>query len=195
MTEPNNPEPISTEPISAEPNGTEPGNTPAAKTKSAGPSAPAAKAAPKRRFGGTPAQILSALKFYKVLAYATGTMLLLLVVELVLRYGFQSVLMAGGTDTTGAAHGLGLVSLDGGVMAIAGGVNLSTMVLIVHGWMYVIYLIADFRLWTLMRWPFGKLVLIALGGVVPFLSFIVEARVHKEVLAEVAANPKAGKRY
>ncbi|MHA7177995.1 DUF3817 domain-containing protein [Arthrobacter sp. Sr24] len=156
---------------------------------------PAAKPAPKRRFGGTPAQILIALKFYKYLAYATGAMLLLLTVELILRYAFTSVLVAGGTDTTGAPHGFGLVSIDGGVMPVTGGVNLSTMVLIVHGWMYVVYLIADFRLWTLMRWPFSKLILIALGGVVPFLSFFVEAKVHKEVLAEVAANPKAGKRY
>lgn len=157
---------------------------------------PAAPATPKRRFGGTPAQIMTALKFYKVLAYATGAMLLLLVIELVLRYAFGSVLVAGGTNSiTGEAHGFGLVNIDGGAMAVTGGVNLSTMVLIVHGWMYVVYLIADFRLWTLMRWPFGKLVLIALGGVVPFLSFIVEGRVHKEVLAEVAANPKAGKRY
>lgn len=173
---------------------TESKNTKSSTTPAAGTS-PASKPTPKRRFGGTPAQILSALKFYKVLAYATGTMLLLLVVELVLRYGFQSVLVAGGTDTAGLAHGLGLVNIDGGVMAVTGGVNLSTMVLIIHGWMYVAYLIADFRLWTLMRWPFGKLVLIALGGVVPFLSFIVETKIHKEVLAEVAANPKAGKRY
>lgn len=178
---------------------TEPKNT----ESNAAPDAPAlpeaakkdTKAAPKRRFGGTPAQILTALTFYKYLAYATGVMLLLLVVELVFRYGFGSVLVAGGTDTTGAAHGFGLVSIDGGVMPVTGGVNLSTMVLIIHGWMYVVYLISDFRLWTLMRWPFSKLVLIALGGVVPFLSFIVEAKVHKEVLAEVAANPKAGKRY
>jgi integral membrane protein len=154
------------------------------------------KPSPKRRFGGTPAQILTALKFYKVLAYSTGTMLLLLVAELVLRYGFHSVLMAGGTNNvTGAAHGFGMVNIDGGVMAVTGGFNLSTMVLIIHGWMYVVYLIADFRLWSLMRWQFGKLILIALGGVVPFLSFIVEGRIHKEVLAEVAANPKAGKRY
>ena len=169
---------------------TEPSNTESTDTPVA-----ARPATPKRRFGGTPAQILTALKFYKVLAYATGTMLLLLVIELVLRYGFQSVLVAGGTDTLGASHGFGLVNIDGGVMPVTGGVNLSTMVLIIHGWMYVVYLIADFRLWTLMRWPFGKLVLIALGGVIPFLSFFVEAKVHKEVLAEVAANPKAGKRY
>jgi len=154
------------------------------------------KPAPKRRFGGTPAQILSALKFYKVLAYATGVMLLLLVIELVLRYAFNSVLVAGGTNAiTGESHGFGLVSIDSGVMAVTGGLNISTMVLIIHGWMYVVYLIADFRLWSLMRWNFGKLILIALGGVVPFLSFIVEGRVHKEVLAEVAANPQAAKRY
>lgn len=162
---------------------------------SSSPSGQPAKAAPKRRFGGTPAQIMSALRFYKYTAYATGIMLLLLVVELIFRYGFQSVLVAGGTDTAGAAHGFGLVNIEGGVMPVTGGVNLSTMVLIIHGWMYVVYLIGDFRLWTLMRWSFSRLVLIALGGVVPFLSFIVEARVHKEVLAEVAANPKAGKRY
>lgn len=166
-------------------------------SKSTGtPAASTNAAKPKRRFGGTPAQIMTALKFYKVLAYATGAMLLLLVIELVLRYAFSSVLVAGGTNSiTGESHGFGLVNIDGGAMAVTGGVNLSTMVLIVHGWMYVVYLIADFRLWTLMRWPFGKLVLIALGGVVPFLSFIVEGKVHKEVLAEVAANPKAGKRY
>lgn len=162
----------------------------------AAPAGATPKPAPKRRFGGTPAQILSALKFYKVLAYATGVMLLLLVIELVLRYAFNSVLVAGGTSAiTGDSHGFGLVSIDSGVMAVTGGLNLSTMVLIIHGWMYVVYLIADFRLWSLMRWNFGKLILIALGGVVPFLSFIVEGRVHKEVLGEVAANPQAAKRY
>ena len=159
------------------------------------PAGQPAKTAPKRRFGGTPAQILGALTFYKYTAYATGVMLLLLVVELIFRYAFQSVLVAGGTDTSGAAHGFGLVNIDGGVMPVTGGVNLSTTVLIIHGWMYVVYLIGDFRLWTLMRWPFSRLVLIALGGVVPFLSFIVETKVHKEVLAEVAAHPKAAKRY
>jgi len=59
----------------------------------------------------------------------------------------------------------------------------------------VVYLIADFRLWSLMRWRFPKFILIALGGVIPFLSFIVEGRIHKQVLAEVAANPQAPKRY
>ena len=124
----------------------------------------------KRRFGGTHAQIRSALKFYKVFSYVTGVLLLALVVEMIAKYGFDTEI-------------------------IVGGVNLSIGVLILHGWMYVVYLLSDFRLWQLMRWPFSKFLLIALGGVVPFLSFIVEGRVHRQVLAELDAHPEAAKRY
>jgi integral membrane protein len=46
--------------------------------------------------------------------------------------------------------------------------------LIVHGWLYVVYLYANFRLWILLRWGIGKFLLIAAGGVVPFLSFFTE---------------------
>ena len=60
-------------------------------------------------------------------------------------------------------------------------VNLSTGILMVHGWFYVVYLFSDFRLWSLMRWPFTRFIIIALGGVVPFLSFILEARIGREV--------------
>jgi integral membrane protein len=59
----------------------------------------------------------------------------------------------------------------------------------------VVYLISNFRLWTLMRWPFLKLILLALGGVVPFLSFFVEKKFHAEVEAELAAHPQAAQRY
>ena len=124
----------------------------------------------KRRFGGTHAQIRSALKFYKVFSYVTGVLLLALVVEMIAKYGFNTEI-------------------------IVGSVNLSIGVLILHGWMYVVYLLSDFRLWQLMRWPFSKFLLIALGGVVPFLSFIVEGRVHRQVLAELDAHPEAAKRY
>ncbi len=151
---------------------------------------------PRRRFGGTMAQIRSAAGFYKVMAYLTGSMLLLLCAELVVRYVFGSVLMAGGTEAaTGAAHGFGLVAAQEGGYGVTGGFNVSTAVLIVHGWMYVVYLISDFRLWSLMRWPFRKFIVIALGGVIPFLSFIVEGRIHKEVAGELVANPQASKRY
>lgn len=56
------------------------------------------------------------------------------------------------------------------------GLNLTVAILIVHGWLYVLYLFADFRLWTLMRWSFFRFLLIAAGGVVPLLSFFTEAR-------------------
>jgi integral membrane protein len=172
-------------------------STPETPETPAAAATPATPKTPKRRFGGTVAQIRSALEFYKVLAYATGTMLLLLTTELVVRYGFHSVLMAGGTDAvTGGGHGFGFTAVGAdGSFGVLGGVNVSTLVLIVHGWMYVVYLIADFRLWSLMRWPFRRFILIALGGVIPFLSFIVEGRIHKEVRNELAAYPKASKRY
>ncbi|WP_455834934.1 DUF3817 domain-containing protein [Pseudarthrobacter siccitolerans] len=148
----------------------------------------------KRRFGGTEAQIRSALKFYKVLAYLTGAMLLLLCAELIARYGFGQYLFAGGTNAvTGQPFGFGFA--DAEPQGVLGGVNLSVTVLIVHGWMYVVYLISNFRLWSLMRWPFLKLILLALGGVIPFLSFIVEKKFHAEVEAELAANPQAPQRY
>lgn len=150
--------------------------------------APATSPAGKRRFGGTHAQIRSALSFYKVLAYATGVMLLLVVVEMVAKYGFGGEIVAGGS-----AGALGLV--EEAQADSAGGFNLSTAVLIVHGWLYVVYLIADFRLWQFMRWRFSKFVVIALGGVVPLLSFIVEKRVHRQVEEELAAHPDAKTRY
>ncbi|SDH41400.1 integral membrane protein [Arthrobacter subterraneus] len=150
--------------------------------------APAKSPAGKRRYGGTHAQIRSALSFYKVLAYATGVMLLLVVVEMVAKYGFGAEIIAGGS-----AGALGLV--QEAQADAAGGFNLSTAVLIVHGWLYVVYLIADFRLWQFMRWPFSKFVVIALGGVVPLLSFTVEKRIHRQVEEELAAHPDAKTRY
>ncbi len=147
----------------------------------------------KRRFAGTHTQIRSALTFYKITSYITGIMLLLLCAEMVLRYGFNLFLFAGATNTlTGETFALGLAQAEPSVIE---GVNLSIAVLVAHGWLYVLYLIADFRLWSLMRWPFTRFVLIALGGVIPFLSIILERKVHREVEAELAAHPEAAKRY
>ncbi|WP_246199696.1 DUF3817 domain-containing protein [Arthrobacter zhaoguopingii] len=145
------------------------------------------KPAAKRRFGGTHAQIRSALSFYKLLAYATGVMLLLVVVEMVAKYGFNAEIVAGG--------GAGVQFLSEAEADASGGFNLSKAVLIVHGWLYVVYLIADFRLWQFLRWPFSRFLLIALGGVVPLLSFIVERRVHREAEADLASHPEAAPRY
>ena len=154
----------------------------------------AAALQPRRRFGGTAAQIRGALGFYMVWAWISGTFLLLLVAEMITRYGLGYDLVAGGTDrATGETVALGWQDLE--LENLAGGVNISTWILIVHGWFYVVYLISCFRIWTLMRWPFPQLVVMALGGVVPFLSFVVERKIHASTTAELRANPKAAKRY
>lgn len=127
-------------------------------------------------------RIRGALKLYRVFAYITGTMLLLLVLEMIFKYTpIQREIELGG------AHGFIALVPDKTVQAV----NLSTGILIAHGWLYVVYLFSDFRLWSMMRWPFRRFIEIALGGVVPFLSFFVEhfitRRVHRE-LAELEAE-------
>ena len=127
--------------------------------------------------------IRKSLRFYKVCAYITGTFLLLLVVEMVLKYVFSYEVELGGPS--------GIVTLVNyfpnlGKSPGLTGVNLSIGILIVHGWFYVVYLIADFQLWSRMRWPFAMFILIALGGVVPFLSFIAEHFVAKRARRELA---------
>ncbi|MGO3152482.1 MAG: DUF3817 domain-containing protein [Galactobacter sp.] len=145
----------------------------------------------RRSFAGTHQQIRAAAVFYKIAAWITGVMLLLLVVEMILRYGFDVFLYAGGTDLAGGSNVLSLAA-DG---EIIDGFNISIAVLIAHGWLYVVYLLAVFLLWSRMRWGLGQFIAIALGGVVPFLSFFMEAKVHKQVMAELAAHPEAIRRY
>ena len=131
--------------------------------------------------------IESALRVYRVCAYITGTFLLLLVVEMVLKYFFDYEIQLGGSSGF-----LGLVNFypSTGQAPQMTGVNLSVGILIIHGWFYVVYLLADFTLWSRMRWPFGMFLLIAAGGVLPFLSFIAEHFVAKRAHRELAELPK-----
>lgn len=123
-------------------------------------------------------RIRGALKFYRIFAYVTGVLLLLLVFEMVFKYTpLQLEIELGGPNGFLALVPIGTVTA----------INLSTGILIAHGWLYVVYLFADFRLWSLMRWPFSQFIAIAAGGVVPFLSFIVEHFIHAKVRREVGA--------
>jgi integral membrane protein len=126
-------------------------------------------------------KIRGALRFYQVFAYVTGIMLLLLCIEMIVKYGLGYQLFA--LSNYGA---IALVPVNTAVPPT--GVDLSTGILIAHGWLYVVYLFSDFRLWSLMRWNFVKFVTIALGGVVPFLSFFVEARITKQVKSYLAGR-------
>ena len=98
------------------------------------------------------AKVRSALTRYRVLAWITGIWLLLLVVELIIRYGFGN-------------HALDFVPP-------------------VHGWIYFIYLICAIDLGIKVRWSVGKIVLTAIAGTIPFLSFYVEHIRTKEVKAQ-----------
>jgi hypothetical protein len=122
------------------------------------------------------------LKTYKVSSTITGTFLLLLVTEMVVRYGFGYDFWFAGPN--------GLFALvqrgpDGSGLP-ASGLNISTAILIVHGWLYVFYLFTDFRLWTEMRWSFVRFLIIAAGGVVPLLSFFTERHFGRLALVELA---------
>jgi len=126
-------------------------------------------------------KIRGALRFYQVFAYVTGIMLLLLCAEMVVKYGLGYELFA--------FSNYGVLTFVPVQTAVAPtGIDLSTGILILHGWLYVVYLISDFRLWSLMRWPFTKFVTIALGGVVPFLSFFVEKRITTQVKSYLAGR-------
>ncbi|UNX54283.1 DUF3817 domain-containing protein [Georgenia sp. TF02-10] len=99
-----------------------------------------------------------AFSFYRVMAFVTGTMLLVLCLEMVLKYGFN----------------------DGQPV-------LGTWVAILHGWIYVVYAAAVLNLWSTMRWGFGRIVALIAGGVVPVLSFVMERRAQGWFTAELPA--------
>ena len=116
------------------------------------------------------------LAVFKVSSVITGIFLLGLVVMMVCRYGFGVDIELGGTS-----GGLGLTDKD----AITG-VNVSILLLAVHGWLYVLYLACDFVLWRTVRWSFFRFLWIAMGGIIPFLSFYFERRVPRDVNAIIA---------
>ena len=118
----------------------------------------------------TKEQALSALKFYRVSSKVTGVFLILVGVEMLLKYGFGLLIWSGGT-----AGILGLVpdSVDGTGLPVSG-VDISKLLLQVHGILYIVYLFADFRIWRLANMKFQDFLMIAMGGVVPLSAFFIE---------------------
>ncbi|WP_281256279.1 MULTISPECIES: DUF3817 domain-containing protein [Intrasporangiaceae] len=99
------------------------------------------------------------LTFFKVMAFAVGIGLLVLVVEIILSYGF---------GLKGSANPLAWWPQP-------------------HGFIYMIYLVATALLGFKVGWSLPKMVLVMLAGCVPFLSFWVERRVAGEVESGLAA--------
>jgi integral membrane protein len=101
-----------------------------------------------------------ATRRYRVMAWITGTLLLVLCVEMLLKY---------------------VVHAPDDVMRWIEWVPFA------HGWVYVVYLVTVFDLWATMRWRVGRLVTMAIAGVVPVMSFVLERTVHTQALAAIEA--------
>lgn len=144
---------------------------------------------PEPKVASFPA-IRGALKFYQIASIITGVMLLLLVAEMVLKYTpIRLELFLGGSG--GLLWFARVVEGPEGLLSTGDGFNVSLGILVAHGWFYVVYLFACFRMWSLMRWPFLRFIMLALGGVVPLLSFFMEAIVAREVKAYLATREAA----
>ena len=101
----------------------------------------------------------SRLTFFKVMAFVVGVGLIVLLVEMVLSYGF----------------------------GLKGDENPLHWWPQPHGFIYMVYLVATALLGFKVGWSLTKMVLVMLAGCVPFLSFWVERRVAAEVGAGLAA--------
>lgn len=144
---------------------------------------------PEPKVASFPA-IRGALKFYQIASIITGVMLLLLVAEMVLKYTpIHLELFAGGSG--GPLWFAPVVEGPEGLESTGDGFNLSLFILVAHGWFYVVYLFACFRMWSLMRWPFLRFIMLALGGVIPLLSFIMETIVARDVKTYLATREAA----
>lgn len=93
----------------------------------------------------------SVLTRYRVMAYVTAVMLLILCGCMVAKYGFDT------------------------------GEDLTLLVSQVHGVLFIIYLIFAFDLGSKAKWPFGKLLWVLVSGTIPTAAFFVERKVVREV--------------
>ncbi|GGS20106.1 membrane protein [Streptomyces humidus] len=96
---------------------------------------------------------------YRVLAYVTGVLLVLLCLGVIAKYGL---------DLDGAA-------------------DFTRVIGFAHGWLYVVYLGFAFDLGSKAKWPVGKLLWVLLAGTVPTAAFFVERKVSRE-FADVFAD-------
>lgn len=100
----------------------------------------------------------NALIRYRVMAYIVGTLLVVLVCV-----GLPLKYFGG----------------DGSVVTWTG---------IPHGWLYMILLITAVDLGRRAKWSWWRLLLIALAGTVPFLSFVAERSATRDVRAKLAGQ-------
>ena len=96
--------------------------------------------------------VRGALIRYRVIAWVVGVMLLLLV--------FVAMPLKYFADNPSAMDVIGPL----------------------HGFLYMVYLVGTFDLFRRVRWSFPRLVVMALAGTIPFLSFYAERKTSHELL-------------
>lgn len=94
----------------------------------------------------------SVLTRYRVLAYVTGVLLVLLVIGMIAKY---------------------LLDMD-----VSGAVRL---IAIAHGWLFILYLVFAFDMGSKAKWSFGKLAWVLVAGTIPTAAFFVERNAVKEL--------------
>ena len=99
-------------------------------------------------------------KTYRVLAFVVGVLLLVGTVGSALKYGLP----------------------DGGTLQQLG--EDLTPVWLIHGWIYMVYVVVAFVLTQRAGWPLTRFLLMMVAGLVPVLIFWVERRVADQLRAE-----------
>ncbi|AXE88700.1 DUF3817 domain-containing protein [Streptomyces sp. Go-475] len=105
----------------------------------------------------------SVLTRYRVMAYVTGVLLVLLTLGMIGKY----------------------------VLDLNGAADFTRVVSIAHGWLYVVYLIFAFDLGSKAKWKVGKQIWVLLAGTIPTAAFFVERRISRELEARVAEDSPA----
>ncbi|WP_369262262.1 DUF3817 domain-containing protein [Streptomyces sp. R35] len=105
----------------------------------------------------------SVLTRYRVMAYVTGVLLVLLTLGVIAKY---------------------LLDMDGAV-------DFTRVVAIAHGWLYVVYLIFAFDLGSKAKWPVGKQLWVLLAGTIPTAAFFVERKISRELESRVTDGSPA----
>jgi integral membrane protein len=102
-------------------------------------------------------KIEGALLRFRIMAFTTGVVLLSGTIALILK------------DVANVKHmepGTGLLWLG-------------------HGYLYLVYVATVLNLGLKLRWPFIRIVLVALAGTIPTMSFVAEHVVTRDVRAKI----------
>ncbi|MGP4021373.1 DUF3817 domain-containing protein [Saccharopolyspora sp. 5N708] len=111
------------------------------------------------------------LTFYRIMAYVTAVLLILLCAAVVLKYG----------------HFVGWWAEGSGPQQF--GQTWAFRIGVAHGWLYMVYLLVAVVATTQLRVPIGRMLLVLLAGTVPFGAFFAERKVVQWHELRMAGKP------